>query len=55
MVDCMSLIMNEGEICGLVGELGLGKSLVVKVIVGICKENWCVMVDCMCFGNIDLL
>lgn len=40
VVDCVSMILSEGEICGLVGELGFGKSLIVKVICGVVKDNW---------------
>lgn len=55
VVDCVSLMLIEGEICGLVGEFGFGKSFIVKVICGVIKDNWWVMVDCMCFDDIDLL
>lgn len=55
VVDWVSMILIEGEICGFVGEFGFGKSLIVKVICGVNKDNWCVIVDCMCFDDIDLL
>lgn len=54
MVDNINFILDEGEVCGLVGELGLGKSLIVKVICGVFKDEWFVIVDCFCFNDIEL-
>lgn len=35
VLDKVNLLVSSGEICVLVGELGLGKSLIVFVICGV--------------------
>lgn len=54
-VDNVSLILNEGEIRGLLGESGSGKSLIAKAICGVTKSNWKVTADRFRFDDIDLL
>lgn len=54
-VDRLSLTLTEGEVRGLAGESGSGKSLVAKVICGVTKDNWRVTADRMVFDDIDLL
>lgn len=55
VVDRVSLILKEGEVYVLVGELGLGKSFIVKVIVGVLNKCWYIMVDCMYWCGVDLM
>lgn len=55
VVDRVTLILSEGEICGLVGESGSGKSLIAKTLCGVIEENCIITADCMRFNNIDLL
>lgn len=54
-VDNISLTLNEGEIRGLLGESGSGKSLIAKAICGVTKANWKVTADRFRFDDIDLL
>lgn len=55
LVDNVSLTLNEGEICGLVGETGSGKSLIAKVICNAVKENWIISADRFRFDEVELL
>ena len=55
LVDHVNLTLNEGEICGLVGETGSGKSLIAKVICNSIKDNWIISADRFRFDNIELL
>ncbi|MGQ0286062.1 peptide ABC transporter ATP-binding protein [Pasteurellaceae bacterium 22721_9_1] len=55
LVDNVSLTLNEGEICGLVGETGSGKSLIAKVICNAAKENWIITADRFRFADVELL
>lgn len=54
-VDRFSLTLPEGEIWGLMGESGSGKSLIAKAICGVTKDNWLVTADRMRLDDIDLL
>ncbi|HGJ5883548.1 putrescine export ABC transporter ATP-binding protein SapD [Arsenophonus sp.] len=54
-VDNVSLQLNEGEIRGLAGESGSGKSLIAKAICGVTKDNLKVTADRFYFLDIDLL
>lgn len=54
-VDRVSMSLAEGEIRGLVGETGSGKSLIARAICGIISDNWRVTADRMRFDDIDLL
>ncbi|MDC9588755.1 peptide ABC transporter ATP-binding protein SapD [Xenorhabdus sp. XENO-10] len=54
-VDRMSISLTEGEILGLAGESGSGKSLIAKAICGITKDNLKVTADRFRFNDIDLL
>ncbi|QGM80783.1 oligopeptide/dipeptide ABC transporter ATP-binding protein [Otariodibacter oris] len=55
MIDNVNLTLDEGEICGLIGESGSGKSLIAKVICGLVKEEWIVTADRFRFKEIELL
>lgn len=55
LVDNINLTLNEGEICGLVGETGSGKSLIAKVICNAFKENWIITADRFRFDDVELL
>ncbi|MDC9595447.1 putrescine export ABC transporter ATP-binding protein SapD [Xenorhabdus anantnagensis] len=54
-VDRMSISLTEGEILGLAGESGSGKSLIAKAICGVTKDNLKVTADRFRFNDIDLL
>ncbi|MGP1956479.1 MAG: putrescine export ABC transporter ATP-binding protein SapD [Arsenophonus sp. NC-PE1-MAG3] len=54
-VDNVSLQLNEGEIRGLAGESGSGKSLIAKAICGVTKDNLKMTADHFYFLDIDLL
>lgn len=54
-LDRVSLLINEGEIRGLLGESGSGKSLIAKAIIGATKTNWTVTADRFRLNGIDLL
>ncbi len=49
------LVINEGEICGLVGSSGSGKSVIIKAIAGIYDNTCIVKYDRFRFGNTDLV
>ncbi|CBJ81603.1 peptide transport protein (ABC superfamily,atp_bind) [Xenorhabdus bovienii str. Jollieti] len=55
VVDRMSISLTEGEILGLAGESGSGKSLIAKAICGVTKDNLSVTADRFRFNDIDLL
>ncbi|UCX04165.1 oligopeptide/dipeptide ABC transporter ATP-binding protein [Shewanella glacialimarina] len=55
VLEKVSLTMNPGEIHGLVGESGSGRSILAKAILGILGTNWYVMADRMMFDGKDLL
>ncbi len=54
-IDRVSIMLNEGEVRGLTGESGSGKSLIAKAICGVTKDNWRITADRLRFNNIDLL
>lgn len=55
LIDNMSLTVKEGEICGLIGESGSGKSLIAKIICNTLKPSWKISADRFRFKNIELL
>ncbi|MDH2926847.1 ATP-binding cassette domain-containing protein [Lonepinella koalarum] len=55
LVDNVNLTLDEGEICGLVGETGSGKSLIAKVICNVFKDNWIITADRFRFDDVELL
>lgn len=55
IIDNVSLTLNEGEICGLIGESGSGKSLIAKVICNLSKDSWIISADRFRFKDIELL
>ena len=55
IVDNVSFTLNEGEICGLVGQSGSGKSLIAKVICNAFKDSWIVTADRFRFNDVELL
>lgn len=50
VVDCVSYIVNEGEVFGIVGEFGLGKLVSLLVIMGLIDFFGCVMVEKLYFN-----
>lgn len=55
LIDNVSLTINEGDICGLIGESGSGKSLIAKIICNNAKPNWNITADRFRFNDIELL
>lgn len=54
-VDRVSLCMKEGEVRGLLGESGSGKSLLAQAIMGVLDERWVVSADRFHWLGNDLL
>ena len=54
VLEDISLSFREGEICGLLGPNGVGKSTLFNIIVGLIKPNygnisiWCKICDNSC-------
>ncbi|MBV7388903.1 ATP-binding cassette domain-containing protein [Pasteurellaceae bacterium TAE3-ERU1] len=55
LIDNVSLTVNEGDICGLIGESGSGKSLIAKIICNSAKPSWKVSADRFRFNDVELL
>lgn len=55
IIDNVNLTLNEGDIVGLIGESGSGKSLIAKVIGNAVKENWIISADRFRFNDVELL
>lgn len=55
VVDNVNLTLNDGDICGLIGESGSGKSLIAKVICNVMKDEWIVTADRFRFNDVELL
>lgn len=55
VLEKVSLTMNAGEIHGLVGESGSGRSLLAKAIMGILDAKWHVIADRMMWDGQNLL
>ena len=41
ILDDISLTIREGEICGLLGPNGVGKSTLFNIIIGLIKPDYC--------------
>ncbi|MBE8168756.1 MAG: ATP-binding cassette domain-containing protein [Shewanella sp.] len=54
-LEKVSLTLNAGEIRGLVGESGSGRSLLAKAIVGLSEPNWTLHADRMMFDGKNLM
>ena len=54
-LEKVSLTLNEGEIHGLLGESGSGRSLLARAIMGIPCHNWTIIVDRMMWNGTNLL
>ncbi|BDM65041.1 peptide ABC transporter ATP-binding protein [Shewanella sp. NFH-SH190041] len=54
-LEKVSLTLNAGEIHGLLGESGSGRSLLARAIMGIPGHNWTITVDRMMWDGINLL
>ena len=54
-LERVSLTLNAGEIQGLVGESGSGRSLLAKAIIGLSEPNWTVSADRLMFDGQNLL
>lgn len=50
----LDLSLNEGEICGLIGDSGSGKSIIARAIVGMYGSSYQVKFDRFRFDKIDL-
>jgi peptide/nickel transport system ATP-binding protein len=51
----LSFVLEQGDIVGLVGESGAGKSMIGRVISGLLPENFSVGKGTVTFDDIDLL
>lgn len=54
-LEKVSLTLNEGEIHGLLGESGSGRTLLARAIMGIPSHNWNITVDRMMWNGTNLL
>lgn len=54
-LEKVSLTLNEGEVHGLLGESGSGRSLLAKAIMGLSGRNWTITVDRMMWNGENLL
>ncbi|MCL1123934.1 peptide ABC transporter ATP-binding protein [Shewanella surugensis] len=54
-IDRVSLSINAGELHGLVGESGSGRSLLARAILGIPGQNWHIRADRMMWDGRNLL
>jgi dipeptide transport system ATP-binding protein len=54
-VDGVSLVLSEGELLGVVGESGAGKSLAMLAVMGLVPYPGWVMADRLAFKDRDLL
>lgn len=54
-LEKVSLTVNAGEIHGLLGESGSGRSLLARAIMGIPGQNWKITVDRMMWNGKNLL
>ena len=54
-VDDISFEVRKGEILGIVGESGCGKSLTVMTLMGLMKDDVFVMDGQILFGQDDLV
>lgn len=50
----LDLSLNEGEICGLIGDSGSGKSIIARAIVGMYGSSYRVSFDRFRFDKLDL-
>ena len=55
VLEKVSLTINPGEIHGLVGESGSGRSLLAKAILGVLGPNWHIIADRMMWDGKNLL
>lgn len=53
-VDSVNFAMKVGEVSGLIGESGSGKSLIAKALVGVLNERWNITSDRFHFMGEDL-
>ncbi len=54
-LEKVSLTLNPGEVHGLLGESGSGRSLLARAIMGIPGHNWTITVDRMMWDGKNLL
>ncbi len=50
----LDFFINDGEICGLIGDSGSGKSMIAKALIGMYSNNFRVHFDRFKFNEIDL-
>ncbi len=55
IIDRLSLSLDEGDVCGLIGESGSGKSIVAKIICNEIQDNWIIRADRFRFDEVELL
>ena len=54
-LERVSLTINPGELHGLVGESGSGRSLLARAILGVPGHNWTITADRMMWDGLNLL
>ncbi len=55
IIDNVSLTLDTGEFCGLIGESGSGKSIIAKIICNEIQDNWNIRADRFRFDDVELL
>ncbi|MCC4831553.1 ATP-binding cassette domain-containing protein [Shewanella sp. 1_MG-2023] len=55
VLEKVSLTINPGEVHGLVGESGSGRSLLAKAVLGVLGPNWNIIADRMMWDGQNLL
>ncbi|NKF51765.1 ATP-binding cassette domain-containing protein [Shewanella sp. WXL01] len=55
VLEKVSLTLNNGEVHGLVGESGSGRTLLAKAILGVLSPNWRIKADRMMWNGNNLM
>nr|WP_075182640.1 ABC transporter ATP-binding protein [Pantoea sp. 1.19] len=54
LVDSISFTLAQGEVLGLIGESGAGKSTIGQAVLGHCREGMRITAGAICFDGVDL-